>query len=293
MPRKARNLVLPLVVIFVVAILTALFLPLGRTPQRRPLPNPNGYDDFVTAGAAVLGSVGDFQTLDQASLRDLVAANAESLRLLRVGLTRQCVMPMSPVLTNAAGMLSQWADMKRLVQLLAAEGRLREIDNRPAEAARSYTDAMRFGNEMSRGGFLITRLVGIAGESVGCRALASVMPKLGHEDARIVLADLERLDAGRVTWAEVRQNERYFCSHQNAGHFNPIMWAMAWWQTRQAMARGETKHRTVVAHERLLAAELALRCYEAEQGHPPARLDDLVTNHLSRVPQDPGGQSAW
>jgi hypothetical protein len=146
---------------------------------------------------------------------------------------------------------------------------------------------------MSRGGFLITRLVGIAGESVGCRALASVMPKLGHEDARIVLADLERLDAGRVTWAEVRQNERYFCSHQNAGHFNPIMWAMAWWQTRQAMARGETKHRTVVAHERLLAAELALRCYEAEQGHPPARLDDLVTNHLSRVPQDPGGQSAW
>jgi hypothetical protein len=32
---------------------------------------------------------------------------------------------------------------------------------------------------------------------------------------------------------------------------------------------------------------LALRCYQSEQGHPPARLADLVTNYLSAVPQDP------
>ena len=43
----------------------------------------------------------------------------------------------------------------------------------------------------------------------------------------------------------------------------------------------------MVARERLLAAELALRCYQSEQGHPPARLDDLVPNYLSKVPQDP------
>jgi len=260
---------------------------MGRTPWRRPSPNPNGYDDFIKAGAAVLGSVGDFQTLDQASLRDLVSTNTEALRRLRVGLTRQCVMPMNPALTNAAGLLGQWTDMKSLVYLLAAEGRLREIENRPADAARSYTDAIRFGNEMSRGGFLITRLVGIAGESTGCRALASVVPKLGREDARVVLAELERVDAERVTWTEVRQNELYLRSHQNAGHFNPVMGAKAWWRTREQMERGETKHRTVIAHERLLAAELALRGYQSDQGHPPARLDDLVTNYLSGVPQDP------
>jgi len=284
MPRKTRTLLLALVVIMVMAVLV---LTLGRTPPRPPLPNPNGYDDFVKAGAAVPGSVHDFQTLDPAGLRDLVSTNAEPLRLLRVGLTRQCLMPMDPFLTNFAGRGSEWPDMKKLVQLLAAEGRLREIDNRPTDAARSYTDAMRLGNEMSRGGFLIARLVGIACESIGCHALASLMPKLGREDAHTVLAELERLDVGRVTWAEVRHNEQYFCSHENGGHFNPVLGAIDWWQSRQAMEDFERRHRTIIARERLLAAELALRCYQAEQGHPPARLDDLLTNYLSRVPQDP------
>ena len=180
--------------------MAVLVLTLGRTAPRPPLPNPNGYDDLVRAGAAVRGSVRDFQTLDQAGLRDLVSTNAEALRLLRVGLARQCVMPMGSFLTNFAGMSRHWGDMRGLVQLLAAEGRLREIDNRPADAARSYTDAIRFGNEMSRGGFLIARLNGITCEAIGCRALASVVPKLGREDARTVLEELERVErsAGHV-----------------------------------------------------------------------------------------------
>jgi len=54
-------------------------------------------------------------------------------------------------------------------------------------------------------------------------------------------------------------------------HLNPMMWVMGWWQSRQAVQRAETKHKTVVARERLLAAGLALRCYESDRGHPPAR----------------------
>jgi hypothetical protein len=38
---------------------------------------------------------------------------------------------------------------------------------------------------------------------------------------------------------------------------------------------------------RLLAAELALRCYRSKHGQPPARLDDLVPALLKRVPLDP------
>ena len=264
-----------------------LAFTIGRSPARPPLPNPNGYDDFVKAGEAVLGNVGDWPDLDHDSLRDLVSTNAEPLRLLRLGLTRQCVMPMDSALTNAAGMMNQLARMKRLVQLLAAEGRLREMENQPADAARSYVDAIRFGNEMSRGGFLITRLVGLACEAIGYAPLAKLAPKLNPDEARAVLKDLDKLDAGRVTWAEVQQNERRYTRYQLRNRFNPIMWVMGWWQTRQAMQRAETKHKTVVARERLLAAELALRCYQSEQGHPPARLDELATNYLSHVPEDP------
>ena len=53
------------------------------------------------------------------------------------------------------------------------------------------------------------------------------------------------------------------------------------------MQKAETKHKTVVARERLLAVELALRCYQSEQGHLPARLGELATNYLSHVPEDP------
>lgn len=287
MPRKIRVLRLALVVIVVVAVLSLIVVITRPVPAHAPLPNPNGYDDFVKASEAVLSNAGDFPALNRDSLDALVSANAEALRLLRLGLTRPCLMPMDSALTNAAGMMSQLAGMKVLVRLLAAEGRLRELEERPADAARSYVDAIRFGNEVSRGGFLITRLVGIACEAIGYTPLAKVAPKLSREDARIVLTELEKLDAGRVTWAEVLRSEKQYARHQLRSRLNPIIWVSGWWQSRAGKERAEGKHKLVIAHERLLATELALRDHRSEQGHPSARLDDLVTNCLSRVPQDP------
>ncbi len=286
MLRNPRLLVLAFALVAGAVLLALLASSIGRPPAPAPLPNPNGYDDFVRAGEVILGNVGDFPDLDHDSLRQLVSANAEPLRLLRVGLTRQCLTPMDLSLTNNAG-FSHLAGMKRLVQLLAAEGRLQEMENQPADAARSYVDAIRFGNDISRGGFLITRLVGMACEMVGCAPLAKLVPKLSPDEALAVLTDLDKLDAGRVTWAEVQRNERRFMRYQMREHPNPVMWVRAWWGTREAMRMSETKHKRMVARERLLAAEVALRCYQSKQGHPPARLDELVPNYLSHVPEDP------
>jgi hypothetical protein len=285
MLRNPRLRLLPFALVAVVVFVALLLFTTGR-PVRPRLPNPNGYDDLVKAGEAALGNIGDWPNLDHDSLRDLVSINAEPLRLLRLGLTRQCVMPMDSALTNATGMMNQLARMKRLVHLLAAEGRLREIENQPADAVRSYLDALRFGNEMSRGGFIITRLVGLACEAIGYTPLVRLTPKLKPDEARAVLKDLDKLDAGRVTWAEVLQNERHYTRYQLRHRFNPIRQVTGWLQARQAVRRAETKHKAVVARERLLAAELALRCYQSDQGHPPARLSELATNYLSRVPED-------
>ena len=278
---------LALVVILGVAGLMGLVLVTSQTPSRPPLPNPNGYDDFIKASKAIARSADDpsLIDLDHERLRVWVATNAEPLCLLRAGLNRLCAMPVEAALTNAN--MNQLADMKKLAHLLIAEGRLRELDNQPADAARSYTDLIRFGNEISRGGWLITRLVGIACEALGCRALAQVVPRLGREDVRLELRDLEKIDAGRVTWGEVRENERYFTRRQLRKYWNPLVWVVAWWQNRQALQGTETKHKLIVARERLVAIELALRAYQSERGRPPTRLDDLVTNYLSRVPSDP------
>lgn len=287
MPRKVRTLLLALVVIFVVAMLTVVFLFVGRTPPPSPLPNPNGYDDFLNAAALLTGDAGNASTLAHDGLRALVSTNAESLRLLRLGLTRQCALPADSAMTNIPGMLSDLAAMKRLVQLLAAEGRLREMDNRLADAAQSYVDAIRFGNEISRGAFIITRLVGVACEAIGCGPLAKLVPKLSCEQARSVMAELEKIDAARVSWAEVRRNEDRFSRYQLSKGFNPITWLMTRWQRWRSIQQAERRHKRVIAHERLLVAELALRCYESEKGRVPAGLEQLVPQYLQRVPLDP------
>ena len=62
---------------------------------------------------------------------------------------------------------------------------------------------------------------------------------------------------------------------------------MTRWQRWRGMQPAAVKHKRVIAHERLLMTELALRCYQSEKLHLPARLEELVPSYLSNVPQDP------
>jgi len=71
---------------------------------------------------------------------------------------------------------------------------------------------------------------------------------------------------------------------------NPVLWAVGWWNTRQSVQKAEFRHKSVIAHERLLMADVALRCYKSERGSVPARLQDLVPKYISKVPQDPFSQ---
>ncbi|SPE56387.1 hypothetical protein SBV1_2370002 [Verrucomicrobia bacterium] len=140
---------------------------------------------------------------------------------------------------------------------------------------------------MSRGGFIINRLVGLACEAIGDTPLSRLAPKLNREEARPVIAELERIDAAGVTWEEVRHNEKRFFWYQLRQGFNPITWAMTRWQRRRSLRQAAPRHKRVIAHERLLAVELALRCYESEQARAPMGLEQLVPQYLQQVPLDP------
>jgi hypothetical protein len=264
-------------------MLTVLFLFVGRTPPPSPLPNPNGYDDFLKAAAVLTGEVGNASALDHDGLRALVSTNSESLRMLRLGLTRGCSVPTESVMTNLTGLLGDLANLKSLARLLEEEGRLAEMENRYRDAEYSYVDGIRFGNEISRGAFIINRLVGIACEAVGENSLAKLVPKLKPEEVHSVIAELEKIDATCVSWAEVRRNEDRFSRYQLSKGFNPVTWVMTRLQRWRSIQRAESRHKRVIAHERLLAVELALRCYECEQGHAPTSLEQLVPNYIQRV----------
>lgn len=282
-----RKLLVSLVAFALLALAALVAVTISPTPTRLPPPNPNGYDDFVKAGKGLVVDVSSLPDLDHDSLRALVSSNTEPLRLLRLGLTRQCAFPMEVSLTNFSATMSDLSQMRSLALVLRAEGRLAEMDGQPVEAARDYLRAIRLGNEISRGGPVISRVVGIACEAIGASSLAKLVPGLGSDQARSLLKELEMIDHGRVSFDEIRRNEQWFTRREPLKERTPVKWLTDWWQNRAAVNHFEMKDKAAVAHERLLAAELALRCYRSEHGNVPARLDDLVTNYLSKVPEDP------
>lgn len=287
MAPKTRTLLLALVAIFVLVTLAVFILFVDRPPPLRPTPNPNGYDDFLRAATLLRDVGGNVPALDHDDLRAWVSTNSEALRVLHLGLRRDCSLPTESAMTNLIGVLSDLANLKTLARFLVEEGRLAEMENRYGDAAHCYLNAIRLGNEISRGGFIIHRLVGITYEAIGCAPLAKLVPKLKPDEAHSVIADLEQIDATHVTWAEVQRNEERFSRHEFSKSFNPITWVMTWLESWRSIQQAKLKHNKVVAHERLLTVELALRCYESEQGRAPAGLEQLVPKYMHRVPSDP------
>jgi len=287
MPRKIRMLLLAMGVIFLLAVLGFILSTAGRPPASPPLPNPNGYDDFLKAAALVSSDIGNAATNDHNGLQALISTNAETLRLIRLGLSRNCSVHTDLVMTNIGGELNDLAGSKRLAQLLVQEGRLAEMEGRFADAAQSYVDTIHFGNEISRGGFMINRLVGVACEAIGDTPLSKLVPKLKPDEARRVIVELEKIESAGITWEEVRRNENRFARYQLSKGFNPITFVMTRWESWQARQRAEMRHKRIVAHLRLLIAELALRCYQSDKARAPTSLEQLVPGYLQRVPVDP------
>ena len=150
---------------FIVAVLlvvAAIVFTLSQpAPPPTPLPQPNGYDDFVKAGAMITDNASDYRSMNQVELRAFVTNNAEALKLVRTGLGRECRVPLDYSATNDTN-IRNLSVLKRLAFCLTAEGRLAEMENRPADAAEAYLAVIRLGVAISQGGLIIDSLMDIA-----------------------------------------------------------------------------------------------------------------------------------
>ena len=126
---------------------------LNRKIPLPPLPNPNGYDDFVKAQKLVVGNPADFERGSLEELRKHLAENAEVLRLVQEGLTKRCRVPISYSTNHLV--LRSLSDVKKLARLLEAAGRLAELERRTNDAARIYLETIRYGEESCRGGVMM------------------------------------------------------------------------------------------------------------------------------------------
>jgi hypothetical protein len=289
MTKKARNrlfalfiLAFPVLVLFWFVISESI----APLPPIQALPNPNGCDAFVKAGEMVVSNTWNFDKLNHQELQTFVDNNSNALQLARSGLQIQCRVVLD-YSANSQTLLDELAGMKRLAQAFAAEGKLSEMKNHPADAAKSYLDAIHFGNESARGGVLISELVGIAIEAIGTSDLQKIADQLDAKSCHETATALESLDAKRQTWDEVMQQENDWSRRTFTGLRYEIVRLMSQKSLTPALQKTKQKSAAQQLKTRQLIVRLAARAYELDKGKPPANLSELVPDYLKVVPQDP------
>ena len=289
MTSKTRNWLITLLILaspFLFFLGLLLFWNAEPLPPVPPLPNPNGYEDLAKAGRAIKSMAGYDQT-NELQLAGLVATNTEALRLLRAGLSNQCRVPLQFSENYMANHLNDLAGCKRLAQVLAAEGRLAEMEDRPADAARSYLEAIHLGAECARGGVVIDQLVGTAIEAIGVAGLQKLADQLDAKSCRETAAALETCDAQGQTWQQVMQQERDWSRRSYPGVRYELVRLISRSSLSKTFQKGEEKSNKRLSEMRQVTVALAARAYELEKGHPPANAADLVPEYLKAIPQDP------
>ena len=258
---------------------------LNRKIPLPPLPNPNGYDDFVKAQKLVVGNPADFERGSLEELRKHLAENAEALKLVREGLSKQCRIALS-FSANYLDLRSL-TDVKRVTRLLEAEGRLAELDRRTNDAARIYLQTIRYGQESCRGGVMIDHLVGIACGTIGVNALQKLTGALDAATCRSTSRQLLELERQQESLTDVLRNEAAWVRRTvPAWQRIPAMIPMAS-LTKRTQKNFVTKCNQSGLQLKRLIIDLAVRAYESDRGQHPNSLEELVPDYLDAVPVDP------
>jgi len=281
MARPVAKLLTLFAVLAAVLVVGALLLALHSPPQPDPLPNPNGYDDFVKAGKALQDV--DYSSLKGDALRTAISNNAGALNLARTGLSRDSRMPLDYKEIDSAH-FRNLPKLKGLAQAFVAEGRLAEAEHRPKDAVQSYVAAMRLGQASTRGGVIIDALVGIAIETLGLAPLERMAPSLDAKDSRDLAAALEEIDSRREPAQVVLQQEHNWCRRTYGLRGEILRLLPSVRKTERGLSARLKAHQQRVE---ALMISLAAQAYRLDHNQPPTNIEQLVPVYLSSIPLDP------
>jgi len=210
--RSCGLLALGPVMLLVAVIL--VFIANNRVPNvyipTHSVPRDNGYDYFIKAGK-MLGSIGPSSCSTRQpnswtvpELRQYVVSNTPALTMLRQGLKRKHVLPAA---RSFSALFPHLSECRELARRLVDEARYYRAIGDYARAADSHLDCIEFGAVFPRGGSLIAGLVAIAIESIGTHDFGPLLPRLNARELEHVAARLERIQARRVSFREVVEEE--------------------------------------------------------------------------------------
>ena len=289
--RKSRRLRLKLGVATAIIVAVVVATSVGGRPPPPRLPNPNGYDDLIRAGSLAKGDWPhkNMNRPDIAEIRPLVEANKAALDLARVGLGRECVVPIENSQEGLGKHIEAMRPIRMLSTLFQAEAMVLEADGRFLEASKTYRDQLALGQAITQGGMGNDMLMGSVFQTQGIAGLRRLRDRLPSEEITVLLRELESIEKRRVSLKDVEA--RWLAWYQ--GTHNPIMrMQFRWIGMEQTGRSGEL---TMARHGfdraarslRFLLAELAIHAYHEDKRAWPRSLQDLVPAYLASVPLDP------
>jgi hypothetical protein len=265
----------------------AAYVFLGAaTPKPTPMPNPNGYDDFVNAGQLLSIKTSDYDKTNRQELSGLISANGEALRLLHLGLTRECRAPDDYSPNTVNNLIPTLVAFKQSIFLLCAEGKLAQLEGSTNDAAKIYVDGVRFGYECSRGGVLINKLVGIACVAIALKPLQQLTDSLDAKQCAEAAHALEEIDSKAEPIENTLAQERNF-ARQQGGITGPFLELVRFRDARAIRQKFTDKFRASQIYHRTVMIAFAARAYELDKGKRPVSIAELVPAYLKAIPQDP------
>lgn len=256
-------------------------------PRPEKLPNPNGYDDLAKAGELLSKTGADPGTMNIAKLSAFFKTNQEALRLIDLGLSRECRVP--PFKSQA----EMWAVDRGdyfvfLTAALRGAGRLAFFEKRTNDAARFYLEMIELGGKWCRGSTVTSKYQCFASEKQGEHDLKSLTNALPASFCREACQKLESLDAEEESPSTIWWRTYKFTVKFSTMKYKIVYWFHA--LTRRASQSKkdffkECDSNTRARRQWMLA--LAARAYTLERGKPPADAAALVPEYLKQVPKDP------
>jgi hypothetical protein len=221
------------VIIVVIALVAVLGRQMNAVPNLRiptpVMPSPNAYDFYAKAGNAIrdkdkIGYAisddphpprpnplpGTTPWLDRdyslAEKAAIVQANSLALNTLRQGFSCEYL---NPPCRSFNAMFPHFARDRELARLLVLESQVKAGHGDWGGAMDSCIDALRMGQDLPRGGSLISALVGVAMQSIGRKSAWKLVDKLDAGDSRSAVLRMEGIMARQVSFADTMQEEKW------------------------------------------------------------------------------------
>lgn len=282
--------------LFALALAVAFYLirPVGSLPARQ-LPSPNAYVEFRLAGETVLKDTPDLKSATPSQILAHLDANREALDRVRRALSMKSAVNWVEAPNYTTSHLPELNAIKKAGLLLICEAALAEKEHRPKDALKATLEALTFARLAGAEGLVIDKLVANAIAQSAAMRLLALVPQLDPGQRRLAVQELTKLDEAEEPEEKVADRDLHVCLQGPAA--TRVGYRVVDLVSRLKGSRTVTQEARAVlklhqARRRLLTAQVAMTCFQAEKGRSIVRLEELCPDFLKEPPQDPFATNA-